>query len=238
MTQAQVAEAARVGRSAVSQIELGALEATSLRVIRRVGLVLGVSLSLAPSWRGVELAKLLDERHAAIVRAVVDRLSALGWQPLPEHTFNEWGERGSFDVFAWRAVGRAVLCVEVKTRLVDLQDLLSTEDQKRRLAPILARKLGWRPLIVGSVLVLPDETWARNAVERHRSLLDAKLPLRTTDVRAWLKSPDRDMGGIWFLVIAAPDGTKQRLGGVMRVRPRRTHMDKGESRSESLPSEV
>jgi hypothetical protein len=84
-----------------------------------------------------------------------------------------------------------------------LQDLLSTEDRNRRLAPTLARKLGWRPLIVGSVVVLPDETWARNAVDRYRSVFDAKFPLRTTDVRHWLKSPNRDMGGIWFLVHAA-----------------------------------
>ena len=238
MSQAQVAAAAGVCHSMVSQIEQGRLEETSLRIIRRIGSILGVSLSIDPHWRGVELVKLLDARHAALVRAVVDRLSALGWQPLPEHTFNEWGERGSIDVFAWQAVGRAVLCVEVKTRLADLQDLLSTEDRKRRLAPTLARKLGWKPVIVGSVLVLPEETWARNAVSRYRSVFDAKFPLRSTDVRRWLKSPDGDIGGIWFLVIDAPDGTKQRLGGVMRVRPRKAAAETADSRSESEPPEA
>ena len=235
MSQAQVGAAAGVGHSVISLIEQGRLEETSLRIIRRIGSILGVSLSIDPHWRGVELVKLLDARHAALVRAVVDRLSALGWQPLPEHTFNEWGERGSIDVFAWQAVGRAVLCVEVKTSLADLQDLLSTEDRKRRLAPTLARKLGWKPVIVGSVLVLPDETWARNAVDRYRTVFGAKFPLRTTDIRRWLKSPVRDIGGIWFLVIDAPDGTKQRLGGVMRVRPRKTAADTAVSRSESEP---
>ncbi len=238
MSQAQVGAAAGVGRSAISQIEQGRLEETSLRIIRRIGSILGVSLSIDPHWRGVELARLLDERHAALVRAVVDRLSALGWRPLPEHTFNEWGERGSIDVFAWQAVGRAVLCVEVKTRLADLQDLLSTEDRKRRLAPTLARKLGWKPVIVGSVLVVPDETWARNAVDRYRTVFEAKFPLRTTDIRRWLKLPVGDIGGIWFLVIAAPDGTKQRLGGVMRVRPRKTAVQAADSRSEPEPPEV
>jgi transcriptional regulator with XRE-family HTH domain len=204
MSQAQVAAAAGVCRSMVSQIEQGGLEETSLRVIRRVGSILGVSLSIDPHWRGVELVKLLDERHAALVRAVVERLSALGWQPLPEHTFNEWGERGSIDVFAWQAVGRAVLCVEVKTRLVDLQDLLSTEDRKRRLAPTLARKLGWKPVIVGSVLVLPDETWARNAVSRYRTVFEAKFPLRTTDIRRWLKSPSATLAASDFWSLTLP----------------------------------
>ena len=238
MSQAQVGAVAGVGRSVISQIEQGRLEETSLRIIRRVGSSLGVSLSIDPHWRGVELVKLLDERHAALVRAVVDRLLALGWQPLPEHTFNEWGERGSIDVFAWQAIDRAVLCVEVKTRVADLQDLLSTEDRKRRLAPTLARKLGWKPVIIGSVLVLPDETWARHAVDRYRTIFDAKFPRRTIDIRRWLKSPARDIGGIWFLLIDAPDGTKQRLGGVMRVRPRRAAAETAGPRSESEPPEA
>jgi transcriptional regulator with XRE-family HTH domain len=233
MSQAQVADAAGVGRSVVSLVEQGRLEETSFRSVRRIGSVLGISLPIEPNWRGAELAKLLDERHSVLVRAVIDQLSAHGWQALPEHTFNEWGERGSIDIFAWQAVRRAVLCLEVKTRLVDLQDLLSTEDRKRRLAPNLARRLGWKPLLVGSILVVPDETWARNAVDRCRSVFDAKFPLRTADVRRWLKSPDRDVGGIWFLVNAAPDGTKQRLGGVMRVRARRPPAETARSRSDS-----
>src|SRR5664280_896929 len=152
MSQAQVAATAGIARSAVSEIEHGCLDGATLGLIRRVASVLGVSLPFEPRWRGPDLAKLLDERHTACVRTVVDRLTAMGWQTLPEHTFNEWGERGSIDCFAWLAGGRAVLCVEIKTRLPHLQDLLSTEDRKRRLAPILARKLGWDPLVAGSLL--------------------------------------------------------------------------------------
>jgi hypothetical protein len=75
----------------------------------------------------------LDERHAALLPLVIKRLTALGWLCVPEHTFNEWGERGSVDVFAWHASRRAVLCLEIKTRLVDLQDMLSTEDRSSHL---------------------------------------------------------------------------------------------------------
>lgn len=158
MTQSQVAEKASVGRSVVSRIEKGLLEETSLPAIRQVARALAISLQFEPRWRGADLAALLDERHAAQVQAAVRRLAGLGWQSLPEHTFNVWGERGSVDVLAWHPVWRAVLVAEIKTRLPDLQDLLSTMDRKRRLAPTLARDMGWKPLLVGSVLVLPEET--------------------------------------------------------------------------------
>jgi transcriptional regulator with XRE-family HTH domain len=222
MSQSQVAVVAGISRSMVSQIERGGLEETSLIMVRRVASVLGISLPFDPHWRGPDLAKLLDERHAALVRAIVERLTALGWYALVEHSFNEWGERGSIDIFAWHAGSRAVLVVEVKTRIVDLQDLLSTEDRKRRLAPILGRKLGWQPLIVGSVVVLPEDTWARNAVRRHGSIFDAKFQMRTAEIRRWLKSPCGDMAGIWFLVNDAPGDARRRSGGSMRVRPRRS----------------
>jgi Holliday junction resolvase-like predicted endonuclease len=118
-------------------IERGVLEGTSLRLVRRVAAALGVSLPVDPRWRGADLATLLDERHAVLVQVVVAKLTTAGWQALPEHTFNEWGEKGSIDVLAWHDGRRALLSIEIKTRLPDLQDLLSTMDRKRRLAPML-----------------------------------------------------------------------------------------------------
>ena len=231
MSQAQVAAAAGGCRSVVSDIERGQLEDTTLRTVRRVGSAVGVTLPFDPHWRGVELVKLLDERHAALVGVVAERLAARGWLSVPEHTFNEWGERGSIDVFAWHAARRAVLCVEVKTRLVDLQDLLSTEDRKRRLAPALARKLGWTPLVVGSVVVLPEETWARNAVGRYAATCAAKFPMRMTQIRRWLKDPASDAAGIWLLVNEAPGDTERRFGASMRVRPPRKTIEGSHPRS-------
>lgn len=221
MTQSKVAEAAGVSRAVVSLIERGGFEGTSLRLIRRVSGVLGVSVAVEPRWRGAELAGLLDERHAAMVRAVVVRLTATGWQALPEHTFNVWGERGSIDVLAWHPIHRALLNVEVKTRLVDLQDVLAKIDRKRRLGPTMARELGWRPLSFGSALVLPDETWARNAVARFGAVFAAALPTRTDGVRRWMKCPDGEMRGIWFLLNDATGSAKRLRGGTMRVRLRR-----------------
>jgi transcriptional regulator with XRE-family HTH domain len=221
LRQSDVAAAAGISQPTVSLIEGGRLDRLSVAVVRRVAAAVGVSLPFAPRWRGPELARLLDEKHAAMVRGVVDYLSRLGWQPVPEHTFNLRGERGAVDVLAWHPVLRAVLIVEVKSQIVDLQDLLSSLDRKRRLGPALARELGWRPLVIGAVLVLPEETQARNAVRVHRSVLDAALPARTLEVRRWLRRPDLDMRGIWFLLNIAVVDTKRRAGGSRRVRPRR-----------------
>jgi hypothetical protein len=99
-------------------------------------------------------------------------------------------------VLAWHPIHRALLNVGVKTRLVDLQDVLSKIDRKRRLAPTLARELGWRPLSFGSVLVLPHETWARNAVARFGPVFAAALPIRTEGMRRWMKRPDGEIRGI------------------------------------------
>jgi transcriptional regulator with XRE-family HTH domain len=218
LTQAEVALAAGVGRTIVSQVECGRFETTSLSSIRRVAAALGVSLPLAPAWRGAEMAKLLDEEHARIVLQATRRLTGLGWTVRPEHSFNIWGERGCLDLLGWQPESRAVLVVEVKTRLPDLQDLLGTMDRKRRLAPSIARELGWQSKAVASILVLPEATWARNAVARFGPVFHAALPSRSADVRRWLREPEKDLRGIWFLVNDAPGGTARRPAGLLRVR--------------------
>lgn len=215
----------------VSRVESGCLECTTLRVVRRVAMAVGVSVPFAPQWRGADLAKLLDARHSELICAVVERLTREGWTCRPEHTFNEWGERGSIDILAWHEQSRAVLCLEIKTRLVDLQDLLSAEDRKRRLAPTLARKMGWQPLVAGSVLVLPEEHWARNAVERQKPVFDSKFPARTMQLRRWLRNPSGNVAGIWFLANSTTDDPKRRSRGSMRVRPRLRPPSGGGSRS-------
>jgi hypothetical protein len=120
-------------------------------------------------------------------------------------------------VFAWNPSRRALLVVEAKTLIVDIQDLLAAMDRKRRLAPRLARELGWRPLVVGTVLVLPDESRARKAVSDH-FVLSRSYPARTWRVVRWLHAPAQDLRGIWFLSNSAGSDAKKRWRGSARVR--------------------
>jgi hypothetical protein len=209
----------------VSLVERGGLERTSLRVIRRVATAVGVSLPFDPRWRGVDLARLMDARHARMVETVIERLGALGWEARPEHTFSVYGERGSIDVFAWLPERRALLVVEVKSQVADVQGLLSALDRKRRLAPKLALGLGWRPLVIATVVVLPSEHRARSAVARHSAIFDAAYPARSVEVRRWLRQPDGDLCGVWFLPVSVGrdqrDGrpSSRRVGGSRSMTP-------------------
>ena len=221
LTQAELAARVGVSRSIVSLIERGRGEETTLVTIRRVAASLGVFVALNPHWRGADLARLLDYNHAALVEAVVERISAAGWTVRPEHTFSIWGERGSIDVMAWLPAARALALVECKTSLPDLQDALSTMDKKRRLAPEIARIEGWDPTAFASVLVLPDSTWARNRVRNSNAIFDAALPARTVEVRCWIGAPSGNLRGIWFLPNDSTTNAMRGRGGLMRVSSRR-----------------
>jgi transcriptional regulator with XRE-family HTH domain len=221
MTQEQLAMAAGVSRPIVSLIERGRAEETSVRTVRQVASILGVSVTLNARWRGAEMAKLLDQAHSALVGSVAERLSLAGWTIRPEHTFSIWGERGSIDVLAWHPAHRALLLVECKTKLPDLQDVLSTMDRKRRLARDISKLEGWEPAFVGSALAVRDQKWARSAVRRSGGVFDAALPARTVEVRHWLARPTGDLRAIWFLANDGAPNTGWRSGGQMRANPRR-----------------
>jgi transcriptional regulator with XRE-family HTH domain len=217
LRQSDVAVAAGVSQAMVSLVERGGLEETSLKLVRRIASAVGVSLPFEPRWRGPDLARLLDERHAGIVEVALHSLREMGWEVRPEYTFSVYGERGSIDIFAWLPGARALLVVEVKSRVVDVQDLLSSVDRKERLAFDLARPLGWRPLLRATLLILPAEHQARSAVARHPALFEAAFPSRGRKVRAWLRHPEGDLRGIWFVPINTPGDRRNGRRGEIRV---------------------
>ncbi len=239
LRQSDVAKAAGISQAVVSLVERGDLEHSSLRALRQVAASVGVSLPFAPRWRGADLARLLDERHAAMVGLVAERVERRGWQVLPERTFSIQGGRGSIDILGWHSGRRALLIVEVKTVLVDMQDMLSTLDRKRRLAPVIARELGWRPLAIAAIVVLPEETQARHAVYRNERLLHAALPARTLEIRRWLVDPRADLRGIWFLLNNGHTDAKRGRGGSRRVRRRTARIGGSEPRpDEARPADA
>lgn len=200
LTQEQVARLAGVSQQTISRLERGRLEEVGLRAARRVAAALEIELPLAPRWRGGELHRLLDRQHAAMVDQVVTELRRAGWEAQVEYTFSHFGERGSVDVLGWQAAQDALLMVEVKSRLLDLQDLYATSDRKKRLVPkLLAKERGWRIRAVGQVVVVPSTTFEREVVRRHRASFEAAFPARTVAIRRWLRDPSGSLQGIWFL---------------------------------------
>jgi transcriptional regulator with XRE-family HTH domain len=202
MRQIDLARAAGVDQKVISLLERGQLVRVSVDRFRRVCAALGIEPVLELRWRGGLADRLVDRGHARIVEAIVAELGRLGWVCLPEYTFNVYGERGSVDALAWHPVHRALLIVEVKTRLTDMQAMLGSLSKKVRLVPAeVARERGWERLVLGHVVVLLDTRANRSTVATHRATFDATFPGRTRDVRAWLRSPKTNLAGLWFLAL-------------------------------------
>jgi len=198
------------GRSRHFTRRLEAGLAGGLRVddIRDHFALFGARVRLSAWWNGASLDRLLDEEHAGLVEGSVGQLRAYGWLPDAEVTFSEYGERGSIDVFASHEPTRSLFVGEVKSAWGSIEETLRGIDVKARLAPKLAfAKLGWRPAQVARVLILPENRTARRIARRHAETLDAVLPARNREVRAWLRTPSGPLRGLWFLSDVQPRGS-------------------------------
>jgi transcriptional regulator with XRE-family HTH domain len=203
LRQEDVAALANVSRPTVSRLERGLVDGMTVVSLRGISRALGMPSIVSLGWRAPEVDRLRDRPHAAMVERVVSMLEASGWETKLEYSFSHYGERGSVDVLAWHAGSRAILVVETKTRIWDIQDLLFTLDRKRRLLPgLVARELGWKALVIGVVLVLPELSTHRHVLDRHAATFKAALPRRQRDVRQWLEHPVADLRGILFLPIS------------------------------------
>jgi transcriptional regulator with XRE-family HTH domain len=222
LRQIDVATRSRVSRSFISKLERGQFRSTDLGKLEAVCAVFGADLDVRIRWRGEGLDRLLDEGHAALVDEVVSTLRRDGWEVALEVTFNDFGDRGSIDVFAHRPVTHELLVVEVKSVVADAQGTLAPLDRKVRIAPKLARDRGWSAGTVSRLLVLAEGPTNRRRVERFRGLFEAALPARAWQVKRWLRSPTGSIQGLLFLSNASTGRTRRTTAGRTRVRlPRR-----------------
>ncbi|MFI5261188.1 MAG: helix-turn-helix domain-containing protein, partial [Candidatus Limnocylindrales bacterium] len=209
LRQCDVASRSGTSQVLVSLVELGRLEEVGLRTTRRVLTALGIQLQLDPRYRGAEAHRLLDSAHAAIVEAVVGWLAKWAWQPEPEYTFNHFGDRGSVDVLGTRPERHAVAIIEVKSRIVDVQDTLARLDRKVRVVPTVLRRERGRPIHhVGRILILPGTTANRTQLKRHAASFRAVLPGDSLETRAWLREPRGHFSGVWLIADTTMLGAK------------------------------
>jgi transcriptional regulator with XRE-family HTH domain len=205
ITQQALAQRCGVPRWKIGRFEAGDLAALRFGEAERILAALGAELEVRGRYRGAAADRLVDEGHATMVARVVRLLREFGWEVRVEVSFNEWGERGSYDILAFHARLRALLVVEVKTELASVEETLRILDVKVRLAPAVARRvLGWRTEAVGRALVLPEARGARRAVTRHAEVLRTALPATSRQLHSWLRAPTGAIAAIWF--ISAPGG--------------------------------
>ena len=138
-----------VSQSAISRIERGHIGPQSIDSRREPSrTALDIRVDIVPRWRGGDLDGCSTARHSALHESVArwfrDELPA--WILAPEVSFSIYGERGVIDILAWHPGLRALLVIELKTDIVDVNELVGTFDRKRRLGARIAKERGWDPV--------------------------------------------------------------------------------------------
>lgn len=198
--QQDVADGAGISRSTISRLERGHLGSLSLDVLRRVAAALDIRLDLVPRWRAGDLDRLLNARHSALHELVARyfRRRLRAWVLAPEVSFSIYGERGVIDILAWHPGRRALLVIELKTDIVDVNDLIGTVDRKRRLAREIARERGWQPIEVGVWVVVAAGRTNRRRVDAHAAVLRAAFPDEGRRARSWLRKPEGRLAALSY----------------------------------------
>ena len=200
LRQVDASLAAGIPRGVAILIEAGRLDNVRFGDIRRYAKALGARFDGSVLWQGANLDRMLNRGHARLHEAMAKWLTDLGgWLVLPEVSFAYSGERGVIDIVAWHPASRTLLVIELKTRIVDINDLMATMDVRRRMADRIARERGWEPRAIGLwVVVAPARTNAR-AVAEHATILRAKFPADGRVMRSWLAKPIGDVAALSFM---------------------------------------
>lgn len=168
--QSDVAEKAKLSTSVIGRHEAGVIGSNDA-LVRHAG-VFGMRVEVRIIGRAGELARLGDEEHAAIVETPATWFRAEGFLVEVESSFSEWGERGRIDLLAYDPTTGTLVIVEVKTLLLDLQDLFGGMNVKERLASTIAERRGWKVRRRVSVLGVAATAPNREIVRTHSSLFE------------------------------------------------------------------
>jgi transcriptional regulator with XRE-family HTH domain len=222
--QIDVAARALVHRSVVSAIERGHLESISIGTLLGIARVLEIQVSWSTRWKAGDLDRLLAGRHARLHEGVASWFVASlpDWVLAPEVSFSIFGERGIIDILAWHPGMRAVLVIELKTDVVDVNQLIGSMDQRRRLAWQIARDRGWDPLTVSTWVLVAGGRTNRARLAAHRTVLRNAFPIDGRVIAGWLRKPDRSIDALSLWERPDPRSGMADMAARHRVRPPRS----------------
>lgn len=214
--------AARVGmsRSVISLIERGHIEHLSFGTVSRVAGVLEIRLDVIPRWRGGDLDRLLNAGHSQLhelIGEIFDRLRE--WVRGVEVSFAIHFERGLIDVLAFHPPTGSLLVIELKTEIVDVQELVGRVDIKARLARRIAHDRGWEASSVSTWVALAESRTNRRRLAAHRSMLRSAFPDDGRRLRAWLGQPTGRVNALSFVTDASGGSIGRKIAYRRRVRP-------------------
>ena len=217
--QADLAVRARVSRGFISLVERGQSATVSVQALRRVAGALEVSLDVVPRWRGGDAARIVNAGHAALHETIAQHLDAVGgWEHSPEVSFSIFGERGVIDILAFHRTSASLLVIELKTELVDVEDLLVTMDRRLRLARAIAAERGWAGGVTSGWVVIAESDMNRRLLRHHAATLRAAFPGDGRGVRAWLRHPAGRVLALSIWANANRGDTNGRMAPRKRVR--------------------
>jgi hypothetical protein len=205
----------------VSKVESGLAGRYPLDTIRGIANALGARLDSRLRFRGADLDRIINAAHAELHESFAAYLGTLeGWVWLPEVTFSHYGERGVIDILAWHAPTRSLLIIELKTELVDPQELVAVMHRRARLGTEIAAREGWDPLTVSTWVVVRDTSTERRRARRHDRLLTGAFPHDGRAARSWMTRPTDSLSALSFWSFGPSGGVSQTPGRVRRVRAR------------------
>jgi hypothetical protein len=194
-------------------------------MIRRVAGALDVRVDLVARWRAGDLDRLLNARHSQLHELVArwfgKELPA--WILAPEVSYAIYRERGVVDIVAWHPGRRAILVIELKTDIVDINQLIGKVGEKARLIRQIVRDRGWDPLTVSTWVIVAGGRTNRARLAAHRAVLRAAFPADGRAMRSWLSDPVGQMAALSIWTETAG----RQLTPTRRVRCRGTPGAKG-----------
>ena len=196
--QEDLAARSGVSPSTISRLERGHPGSLSLDMIRRVAKALDVRVDLVPRWRAGDLDRLLNAKHSQlhelVARWFAKELPA--WILAPEVSYAIFGERGVVDIVAWHPGRRAILVIELKTDIVDVNQIIGKVGEKARLIRQIVKDRGWDPLTVSTWLIVAAGRTNRARISAHQAVLRAAFPADGRVVRRWLADPVGRVAGL------------------------------------------
>ena len=163
---------------------------------------------------------MVNARHGELHEQVARALPTAGWELAPEVSFSIYGERGVIDILAWHAASGSLLVIELKTAVVDVQELVGTMDRKIRLSPRIAAERGWHARTISAWVIVAAGTTNRRRIAAHRTMLRAAYPSDGRRIRAWLRRPVEPVRVLSMWSVLTPGHVRAGIAPIQRVRTR------------------
>jgi transcriptional regulator with XRE-family HTH domain len=189
-TQDELADRAFTSQTTIWRMEHAASGALDLEMLDRVLAQLGLKVVLEVEGRHlVARTEQRDLVHAALLGVIAARLRRTGWEVATEVPTGASTPTGWIDLLAFRRVDSALVLGEIKTALPDIGGLQRQIAFYQREAPWAARRLGWLPESVTTVVACLDTADVATSLAANRLVLAPAFPGDPRVLESWLQGP-------------------------------------------------